>query len=29
MVATLSHPSRANWYNDDADPSPMVREALA
>lgn len=29
MVATLAHPSRANWSSPDADPSTMVKRALS
>ena len=29
MVITLSHPGRANWCNPDADPTCLVRRALA
>ncbi|MDP1632502.1 MAG: uracil-DNA glycosylase family protein [Caulobacter sp.] len=28
-VATLTHPSRANWRNPDADPTPMVYDLLS
>lgn len=29
MVVTLTHPGRANWCNSDADPTCLVRRALA
>jgi hypothetical protein len=29
VVITLTHPSRANWINPNADPSPLVIRALA
>lgn len=29
MVATLSHPSRANWCNPDSDPSILIKRALS
>jgi hypothetical protein len=28
-VVTLTHPSRADWRNPEADPTPLVRQALA
>lgn len=29
VVATLTHPSRADWTNPDADPTPLVARLLA
>ena len=28
IVITLTHPSRADWTNEDADPSPMIKPLL-
>jgi hypothetical protein len=28
IVVTVTHPSRANWCNSDADPTPLIQRAL-